>query len=94
MLQEVCGILEKQKMEFLQLTVKVLKSIFHGNFDNKIASNDVFVISSNKTFLEKHISGINIKKMKKVNLLELLTLISSKSDSMLLKALLKYRTQI
>ena len=82
------------KREFLQISIKVLKSIFHGEFDNKIDARDVFVISSNRGFLEKNLSEINIKKMKKEDLVDLLNLIASKSDAMLLKTLLKYRSKI
>ena len=82
------------KREFLQISIKVLKAIYHGEFDNKIDARDVFVISSNRGFLEKNISDINIKKMKKEDLVDRLNLIASKSDAMLLKTLLKYRSKI
>ena len=84
----------KQKREFLQIAIKVLKSIFHGHFDSKIDARDGFVISSNRAFLEKNLSELNIKKLKKDDLVHLVELIACKSDSMLLKTLLKYRSKI
>ena len=90
----ICQTFDKMKVNFLQIVAQVIKNVFLGKIHSSITTQDSYVILSNKTFLEKTLSDINIKKMTRSQLIDFLKLIASKSDGQLLLVILKYRSQI
>ena len=93
-MQDFSDSFEKMKVNVLQLFVKILKHVYYGDFDSKMDKDDSYIVVSHQKFLEMTFNQINLKKFKRSNLIELLKLVSSKSDGALITVMLKYRNYI
>ena len=92
--QDFCNTIDKKTVLFLNVIMKVLKNVFLGKINGKVNRQDSFVLLTHKEFLEEHFANINLKKMKRGQIVDFLKSLSSISNGQIMKILLKYRTQL